>query len=394
MCIIIAKDAGVDALDAAYFDRAWDANSHGGGLVWKTPEGAVMFQKGFMNKQEMLDKIAQINVKDNSFIAHFRIRSVGEVKAENCHPFVMQHVTFAHNGTLGIEPLPGKTDSETFGLAFLSDKPMSWIKEYQVLLEMALGTSKFAIMDNETGEILILNKDRGEERDGAWFSNRSAFPVEPVAATPYRYNTHWWDDLDDDAATTQAQKPKTTYVADKTFGTNRYSPAFQKWSDKLHTWVYASSGARAGSYLYMDTVAVNRKGLFELDKNITPGKDLPSQKYEKGDAIFHVIVACQSTINKELKDYYKQTFKSWQEREDAQEMISAMHFVLNCVRRLIAAGKEVCEETLYDFCELNAQRRHMRTNEYEGFDRYVEWNCQSFLLDYKTAQTRIEKAKA
>ena len=57
MCIIIAKDAGVKALDKEYFERAWDSNSHGGGLVWKNEGEDVYFQKGFMRKEDFLAKI-------------------------------------------------------------------------------------------------------------------------------------------------------------------------------------------------------------------------------------------------------------------------------------------------------------------------------------------------
>ena len=53
MCIIIAKDAGVKALDKEYFERAWDNNSHGGGLVWKNEGEDVYFQKGFMKKEDL-----------------------------------------------------------------------------------------------------------------------------------------------------------------------------------------------------------------------------------------------------------------------------------------------------------------------------------------------------
>ena len=58
MCIIIAKPAGVEPLDEGYFDRAWDHNGDGGGIVWKSPENEdAHIQKGFMKKEDMLEKL-------------------------------------------------------------------------------------------------------------------------------------------------------------------------------------------------------------------------------------------------------------------------------------------------------------------------------------------------
>lgn len=377
MCVIIAKDAGVDALDKEYFSRAWDANPHGGGVVWKEPDGLVMIQKGFMDKQEFMDRLDEINKKDNSFIAHFRIKSVGEIKAENCHPFVMDYVTFAHNGTLSIEPLKDKTDSETFGLAFLKDKPMSWIKEYQTLLEMALGTSKFAIMDNDTGEIFILNKDRGKMRDNVWFSNESAFESEPTIYKGYKgYDTDWWE------------RTNTTYIADKTFGTKKYQSQWQQWDKDKNNWVYKSTGISVTNYRWNDTIVQNRKGLYELAPKFVPGKDLPAHKYTAKDPIHKVVAQAKAEINKELAHYYKQTFNSWNDRTDQEEMISAMHCVIDAVERLIAENKEVSGETLYDFIEYNIKSN--RRDKFEGFETYVSWQCDAFMEDYKQALKQVK----
>ena len=64
MCIIIAKPAGVEPLDEGYFERAWNHNGDGGGVVWKSPENEdAHIQKGFMKKEEFLEKLKEINKK-------------------------------------------------------------------------------------------------------------------------------------------------------------------------------------------------------------------------------------------------------------------------------------------------------------------------------------------
>ena len=367
MCIIISKDAGVKALDPAYFDRAWDANSHGGGLVWKKKGEDVFFQKGFMNKQQFLNKINEVNEEDTAFIAHFRIKSVGEVKPENCHPFVMQKVTFAHNGTLHIDPMEGKTDSETFGLAFLYDKDMSWIKEYKTLLEMALGTSKFAIMDNTTGEILILNKDCGKERDGAWFSNDSAFEKEPVHTYPR--STRWWED--NDYCTTAPYKGPQ-YLPNKNLGTKNFkSTGASSYKKDKGCFVYDYSGVVQRPYAYKAPMAIGKTGLWQFDRSITPSDKFANKMYTKDSRELKVINLWQKDINKKLDEYRRSKFDSITDRDEAEQDIHALHTLVNCMRRIVAAGKELTGDTLYDFCVANIERETWGQKYDTAFMEYI-----------------------
>lgn len=177
MCIIIAKKAGVNPVPREYLERAWEHNSHGGGVVFFRPgDDSAYMKKGVMNKDEFLSLLDRINIKENSFIAHFRISSKGSVRKSNTHPFTYEHITFAHNGTLsGITPTGDKTDTETYGDQFFVGKTINWIKASKDLIEFSIGYSKFAVMDNHTGEIVILNEKRGTTKDEVWYSNESAF---------------------------------------------------------------------------------------------------------------------------------------------------------------------------------------------------------------------------
>lgn len=338
MCIIITKDKGVKPLDAAYFDRAWDANSHGGGVVWKEKDGEVMFQKGFMDKKEFLAKLKTLNKTDTAFIAHFRIKSVGEVKPENCHPFVLDHVTFAHNGTLSITPFDGKTDSETFGLACLKDKTIDWIKDNQLLIEMALGHSKFAIMDNETGEIVILNKEYGKEQDGAWFSNESAFPVKPVV-----YQKNWW------------QQPNysgnySTYRAKSDFGSKVYNPGkMYSFSKQYKAWTNKDTGDFYVPWNFPKQLVIDRRGLARVSPEKEIPADYPSKKYGKNCLELQLINSGQKMLAELLLSYHKTEFQTWDDRDDEETNIHALNIVLNAMRRLVRAGKRICIETLTDF---------------------------------------------
>ena len=351
MCVIIAKKAGVDALKEEYFDNAWDRNPDGGGIVWKEKGKRVMFQKGFMKKEDMLEVLKKINTKDTSFIAHFRIKSVGDVKPENCHPFVMKNVTFAHNGTLGISPIEGKTDSETFGLAILYNHTLKWIKDNKLLLEMALGTSKFAIMDNTNGEIFILNPELGKERDGAWFSNDSAFtPVTHYKYAPtMRWGTAGYDD--DNYHWPTASSNKTKFVADKTLGTKAYTEnQFYEWDDQIGAWYDNGMYRVKRPYQFVNKVIVGRNGIWKLEKNHTPGDDLEPKSYgKKSCAEYSYLMTAQNDLNKLLASYKASVFNSWDERNDMEEEIHALGLLLNACRRLVVAGKALSLNNLYKY---------------------------------------------
>lgn len=345
MCIIISKENGVEPLDMGYFERAWDHNGDGGGVVWKEKGKRAYIQKGFMKKEDMLEKLKEINKKDTSFIAHFRIRSVGEVKPENTHPFVMDKITFAHNGTLSITPIEGKTDSETFGLTFLKDKTMHWVKQNQKLLEMALGSSKFAIMDNKTGEILILNKEKGKEQDGAWFSNASADkPVSvPARTTDYDFTMSSYN--------TGGGFEPWTIKARKFFGTKSYTGnSFSSYSKDKKCWVYAS-GVPTSTYPFTTDVVIGRNGLYKLNILLQPTEDdiVKKHHYQHRDPAYKMLGDFQRKLQKDLAYYWKQSFEYMPDRDEWENDLNMENLVLDSARRFVANGLELSYENLWNF---------------------------------------------
>lgn len=358
MCVIVVKPAGVEPIKKEYLSKAWDSNSHGAGVVFKAPKDEVKMKKGFMEKQDFMDYMEKINTKENGFIAHFRIKSVGEIKPENCHPFVLKNVTFAHNGTLHISPLEGKTDSETFGLAVFKNHTMNWIKENQLLIEMALNTSKFAVMDNKTGEIFILNKDLGKERDGCWFSNESAFPVKPV--TNYSNYTNWnYQNEYNNSSSSSTYKPQANW------GTKNWKEWGSSYSDLLKCWINNYTGLPQRPLWSAQTMVTNQKGFWIISKDIVPDKSLVDHKYAPNDDIVRMVIDEQSFINRMLDDYRGNTYTNWNDREYDEEGIKQRYFVLNGIRRLIAAGKEVNADSLYSFVYGNVQPADSVMSEYQ-----------------------------
>ena len=50
-----------------------------------------------------------------------------------------------------------------------------------------------------------------------------------------------------------------------------------------------------------------------------------------------------------LTNYHSTAYQTWDDREEEEINIHALNIVLNAMRRLIRAGKEICSETLNDF---------------------------------------------
>lgn len=359
MCVIIAKKAGVDPLKPEYFDRAWERNSHGGGVVFKRPGEPVKMKKGFMDKKEFLDYLEELNKKDVSFIAHFRIKSVGEVKPENCHPFVLKNVTFAHNGTLHIQPLEGKTDSETFGLAVFKNHTLNWIKENQLLIEMALDHSKFAVMDNKTGEIFILNKEYGSERDGAWFSNESAFPPEKPATYSYRGGNYGGGVYDADFWGTSSK-----YKGLKGFGTKQHKEYGATFDKTTGVWVNDYNKKARKPMFLDDKVITNQKGLVVLAKSVIPDANFADHQYMPNEDVIKLVQDEQLIINKMLEEYRNTEYSSYSDRDDAEMEIKERYFVLNGIRRLISARKLVNADSIYGYIYGNVNPDDTLMSEY------------------------------
>lgn len=354
MCIIIAKKAGVEPLDEGYFERAWSHNGDGGGIVWKTPEDdGARIQKGFMKREDMLAKLREVNKKENSFIAHFRIKSVGEINPENTHPFVMDRVTFAHNGTItSLQPLEGKTDSETFGIAFLKKRSMKWIKENALLLELALGSSKFAIMDNKTGEIFILNKENGKEQDGAWFSNGSADKPVSLPRT-YNYHNNYYsnyanDDYDDRNGTLDFGLGSTFNIKPRTdFGTKSYQQPFCEYEKEKGYWVYTVSKKPATTFPFTNDLVVGRNGMWKINPDIDINLfGFDKKKYKAKAPEYKVISVLQRDLQKSLASYWKKRFSTDSEREDYEMDLCSMNIVLDAARRFIRNGLELNYDNL------------------------------------------------
>lgn len=220
---------------------------------------------------------------------------------------------------------------------------MKWIKENQKLLELALGSSKFAIMDNITGEIFILNKQNGKEQDGAWFSNGSADKPAPITTTNYQYyrggdNSRYLFSFDE------------SVKARKFFGTKSFTESFGQYTKEDGCWIYNSTKKPMATFPFNDDVVIARNGMWKINPKIQPTEEEFNKKvYKKREPEFKLIAQVQRDLQKNLALYWRQTFDCADEREEYEWDLSAQNLVLDAARRFIRNGLELDFVNLENF---------------------------------------------
>lgn len=183
MCLLIAKGAGIQ-IDKKYLKNGWRENPHGAGFVVAI-DGKLLMRKGFFNFKNFWKAFREF--QEFPAVIHQRWANVGGINRDNCHPFLVdEKLAFAHNGTIPISTDGKKSDTRTFcekitrnlrkrDPNFLKDETVEWF------ISKSIGNSKLAFLD-ATGDITIINKDRGEEHEGVWYSNKDylAWPKKGV----------------------------------------------------------------------------------------------------------------------------------------------------------------------------------------------------------------------
>jgi hypothetical protein len=149
-------------------------NSDGAGLAWVDEDG-LHVRKGYFNWSELWKDMR--GLKDYPAVLHCRLATHGSVRAENCHPFLLNNgVAAAHNGVISVAPLDADmTDSESFAIKYIEPWTVEELRTDKVrgLLEQALGShNKMALLD-ASGQITLLNGEGGVEFKDVWFSNDS-----------------------------------------------------------------------------------------------------------------------------------------------------------------------------------------------------------------------------
>ena len=191
MCIAILKPSD-KTLDKNLLQVCANNNPDGCGFAYN--DGDKIIIKKFMDFKSFWKEYDK--VQDNkTMIIHFRIATHGNVELANCHPFKLNnHMVLAHNGILhgygskteNLSDTRDFIDKVIGNISYKMWKNPSFIK----LVESAIGSSKFIILDNK-GKYYIVNESKGEWVNGVWFSNSSykSREVKTVSATAQKTTT-------------------------------------------------------------------------------------------------------------------------------------------------------------------------------------------------------------
>jgi len=184
VCIALLKPEG-KTVSKETLAQCFKANSNGAGYMYAR-DNQLHIHKGFFSFDEFYESYKP--VEQEKCVIHFRIKTHGDISADNTHPFqVSNDLAFVHNGIINIKE-DNKKFSDTWHFNEAIIKPMyrdnrAFIKRLynQELIKSFIGSSKLIFLDSK-GRSTIINPDRGVWEDGVWYSNTS-FRI-PVYSPP------------------------------------------------------------------------------------------------------------------------------------------------------------------------------------------------------------------
>ncbi len=176
MCIIVYVPADTQRPSLNTLEECWKTNSHGAGFMYAA-DGQLVIKKGFMNERDFFKAWKKVPEKV-AVVAHFRIRSHGDISAALTHPFIVnKQCALVHNGILNIQ-VPKeveKTQSDTsyFVEAVLGELQADWYKigAYKFLVEQYLGAGNKLVVMDAAGHVEIFSEKSGIWDEGVWYSN-------------------------------------------------------------------------------------------------------------------------------------------------------------------------------------------------------------------------------
>lgn len=168
-----------------YLTNGWDSNKDGCGFSYvknidNDKDNRVIIRKGFFIFDKFYESFNKYRSEnpESYFMVHFRNASVGDVKADNCHPFkINNNLSMCHNGTIHKLKKVNSKESDSFLLCnlFKTIKMNNFHNNtiYTKLIHGFMGSqNKISFLDS-TNTILMYNYDKWtkEENGDIYFSN-------------------------------------------------------------------------------------------------------------------------------------------------------------------------------------------------------------------------------
>jgi hypothetical protein len=144
-----------------------------------------------------MKKLLQLMTEFKGSYIPSRLTTHGKTNKENCHPFIVENYSIAHNGILSMPYIkPNEVDTIQFINHDLIHH-LGEIENYHIIdnLSNYIGASnKIAILNGNTRNVTILNEKQGHWLEDVWYSNFSYEAWEPAITIPNKlkpFATRW-----------------------------------------------------------------------------------------------------------------------------------------------------------------------------------------------------------
>lgn len=187
MCIIAVKEKGYPMFDEDKIRQMFNRNPDGAGLMYRTQNGMIHIEKGFMDIASLLDYVEKHEkTLDNSdVIMHCRISTSGKTDALGTHPYPVWSknnriscdvkLAMAHNGVLDSYGWKGNkqiNDTQVFIKTCLRKLPHNFLRNQAIcdLIARSIGSNKLAFLSKDG---IHLFGDFENPEKGYHYSNHS-----------------------------------------------------------------------------------------------------------------------------------------------------------------------------------------------------------------------------
>lgn len=211
MCIIVAKNKGVELPTKKTLQQCFERNKDGAGIMY-VKDNKVIIEKGLMTFQEFYQKLRSIkkmfggNLTNKAIVFHFRIGTHGENDKATTHPFPISNnfndlratyfetdIAMAHNGIISAYNYDSiLSDTQTFIRDYVSvfkDLKKNFYKNNKVMEiisnEANISSNKLCFLDNKENIYWYGNK---VVDNGVIYSNETYKPYTYKSYRSYSYN--------------------------------------------------------------------------------------------------------------------------------------------------------------------------------------------------------------
>lgn len=214
MCIIVAKEKGIEIPSKETLETCFNHNPDGAGLMY-VKDGKVVIDKGYMNFKDFYKRLKKLDkklhFKDSALVMHFRIGTHGKNDKQTTHPFPISNndsdlkqtyfttdLGMVHNGIIPkYDYEENLSDTQLFIrdlVSILKGLNKNFYRDKNTLdMLKRVTNSKLCFLD--TRNDLIYVGDFVKDENGVKYSNTT---YKSYTYSKYDWSKYDWDDYDYD----------------------------------------------------------------------------------------------------------------------------------------------------------------------------------------------------